>query len=301
MRRILLAYWNGLQVWLPGVMVAMLWVNCGVRLVEMTAADEVEPISRSIHLPTMPVLIEPDDPRPIPPLDPNGPVPVDKLQSDEWYVVESSVSLIILGSPGEVVRIEREAGPLRVRGKFCDGTGGVETRTYSSENVYFVNAVESGVIELLVIPVGVSAEQDIIRQPLTVTVGPRPPPGPGPQPEPEPEPQPEPVKSFRVIFVKESGSTLTPGQTAIPNAKAIRDFLNANTTQEDGHAGWREYDPEQIVTNEQPTMKALWEAVQPKIQTVPCWVIEVNGKATVMPYPKDTADALKLLNQYRGT
>lgn len=114
------------------------------------------------------------------------------------------------------------------------------------------------------------------------------------------DPVPEPVRSFRVIFVKESGSTLPAAQTAIPNAKAIRDYLNAKTTKEGNQSGWREYDPQQNTTNEQPVMAALWAAVQPKLQAIPCVVIEVNGKATVLSYPADTDAALNLLKKYGG-
>ena len=114
------------------------------------------------------------------------------------------------------------------------------------------------------------------------------------------DPVPEPVRSFRAIFVKESGSTLPAAQTAIPNAKAIREYLNAKTTKEGSLPGWREYDPQQNTANEQPTMAALWSAVQPKLQVIPCLVIEVNGKATVLNYPADTNAALKLLKEYGG-
>jgi len=114
------------------------------------------------------------------------------------------------------------------------------------------------------------------------------------------DPAPEPVRSFRVIFVKESGQTLSPAQTPIPGAKAIREYLNAKTTREGNQPDWREYDPQQNTTNEQPTMSALWEAVKPKLQGVPCMVIEVNGKATVMPFPSDVDSALAALKKAGG-
>ena len=114
------------------------------------------------------------------------------------------------------------------------------------------------------------------------------------------EPEPEPVRSFRVIFVKESGSTLTAAQTAIPGAKAIREYLNAKTTVEGNLPGWREYDPQQNTKNEQPTMAAMWAAVHPKIQVIPCLVVEVNGKVTVLNYPANAEAALKTLKQYGG-
>ena len=120
------------------------------------------------------------------------------------------------------------------------------------------------------------------------------------KPEPMPAPVPEPVKSFRVIFVKESGQTLQGEQLAIPGAKEIRDYLTAKTTPEGNQPGWREYDPQQQTANEQPTMKALWEAAKPSLLPAPCLVVEVNGKATVMPFPKTVAEAVETLKKAGG-
>jgi hypothetical protein len=103
-----------------------------------------------------------------------------------------------------------------------------------------------------------------------------------------------------VIFVKESGQTLSGEQVAIPGAKEIRDFLNAKTTAEGNQPGWREYDPQQITDNEQPTMQALWSAVKPKLLPSPCLVLEVNGKATVMPFPATVAEAVETLKKHGG-
>ena len=114
------------------------------------------------------------------------------------------------------------------------------------------------------------------------------------------DPEPEPDRSFRVIFVKESGSTLTAAQTAIPNAKAIREYLNAKTTREADQPGWREYDPQQNTAGEQKTITALWDVVKPKLNAIPCMIVEVNGKATVVAYPVNTESALKTLQQYGG-
>jgi len=124
--------------------------------------------------------------------------------------------------------------------------------------------------------------------------------GPDNRPDPAPTPIPEPVKSFRAIFVKESGQTLSSEQVAIPGAKEIRDFLNAKTTAEGNQPGWREFDPQQITDNEQPTMKALWSAVKPKLLPAPCLVLEVNGKATVMPFPATVAEAVETLKKHGG-
>lgn len=138
---------------------------------------------------------------------------------------------------------------------------------------------------------------------LSVTIGqpdppiPPDPPDPGPNPPPVP---PGPVKSFHVILVKESGSTLNAEQTAISGSKSVRDYLTAKTTPEGGLAGWREYDPQQNVTNEKPSMKALWVAAKSSITNVPCMVVEVNGKVSVLAYPKNPVEAVKTLKELGG-
>jgi hypothetical protein len=119
-------------------------------------------------------------------------------------------------------------------------------------------------------------------------------------PKPDDPPKPEPVKSFRVIFVKESGSLMPKDQMAISGAKTVRDYLTQRTTPEGGLAGWREYDPQQNVANEQATMKELWTAAKSSITKVPSLVVEKNGKVEILEYPKNVADALKLLKEYGG-
>jgi hypothetical protein len=119
-------------------------------------------------------------------------------------------------------------------------------------------------------------------------------------PTPDPAPIPEPVKSFRVIFVKESGQTLSGEQTAIPGAAEIREFLDSTATQEGNTAGWREFDPDQQTSNEQATMKALWEAVKPKLLPAPCLIVEVNGHAKVLPFPANVAECMQVLKKAAG-
>ena len=51
---------------------------------------------------------------------------------------------------------------------------------------------------------------------------------------------------------------------------------------------------------EPESWQALWKAVKPNIQTVPCLVIEVNGLARVMPFPADVDETLRTLKQYGG-
>lgn len=132
---------------------------------------------------------------------------------------------------------------------------------------------------------------------------PQPPPDPKPDPiDPKPDdPKPPPVvTSFRVLLVSESGATLSSAQNAILYGKTVQDYLTTKTTPEGGLAGWRRYDPQQGTAGEQPNMKALWDAVKPKVTTVPCVVIEVNGKAEILPFPASAAEALTLFKKYKG-
>lgn len=283
-----------------------------LALVALCQGDELfpvpDPISEKIieiRLPTVPVTTEPDQPAPAPSPVVPGTVLVDSINDGELYVFESDTEIKVTGSPDGVISVASKKGPRSFTAKFVDGVDRAkyEDRTYEKPFVYVVQAVKTGQCELLVFT---GVKDDLVRQMLTVTIGPRPPPGPvppGPTPPgptpPGPTP-PGPVTSFRVIFVKESGQTLNKDQTPIPTAKVIRDYLDAKTTPEDGTVGWRTYDPQMTTENEPPALKRLWTAAKPSITTVPCLVVEVNGNATVMPFPVNVADAMKILKEAGG-
>lgn len=124
-----------------------------------------------------------------------APVPgVQRLSGDLWYVIDSDVDLIVLTSPAGRIATTKEAGPLRVRGRFVDGTGKVETRTFAGKHVYTLEAAASGACEVLIVPVGATSAADVLRRSLEVEAGPTPP-GPGPGPPPDP-PRPTPPDTF---------------------------------------------------------------------------------------------------------
>ena len=264
-----------------------------------------------IILPTTPILVEPIDAEPVAPPKPT-PIQtvVTNLPFDTWYVVQSKDKLTILDSPKGYMIIKEFDGKVgnNFIGRFVDGNGRLdEVRTYQpSEEYVFLYAIKAnkvGTAELLFIPPNVLTDKDVTRQTLTLTnKAPNPPPNPDDtDPDtPKPPKPPEPVTSFRVIFVKESGATLPVSQSSIPAAKVIRDYLKEVATPEGGLVGWREYDPDIIVDNEQPLMKELWLTVKPNITKIPCMVIEVNGNATVMPLPMTVEETLTVLKKYRG-
>jgi len=296
---------------------------CGIAC----RGDEVKPISTlpDVLLPMTPVLVEPVNEVPIPKPTPRPQAQViTNLPSDTWFVFESKEQLLVTSSPLGLVQVKQYDVSQISRsfiGKFVDGNGTPdEERTYPTNKdykwIYSIKAKKSGTVELLLYKQGVTTEDQIIRQTLTVMGhSPNPPPTPDPiVPDPivpDPiDPAPTPVTTFRVIFVKESGATLNAQQSAIPSAKVIRDYLNEKTTKENGQVGWREFDPQQIVNNDQPLMTKLWISVRyedpdapvlkERVIPVPCMVIEVNGHATVKPFPNTVDEALSILKKAGG-
>jgi len=117
---------------------------------------------------------------------PPQPMPVAsslKLSAEVYYVVEADVPVMILASPDGIVNVGSDAGPLKLRGKFIDGKGKVETRTYKSKYVYYIdkNGAAAGNVELFVFAVGEPDAAKVQRVKLVVgEVAPIPPPKPDP-------------------------------------------------------------------------------------------------------------------------
>lgn len=99
---------------------------------------------------------------------PNG---VVTLPGDAWYVIESDVECAVRSYPRGLVRVTKEAGPLRLKGVFAGGTGRVETRAYKGPHLYVVEAVGKGAVELEVIPLGFKSEAEIVGASLVVDAG----------------------------------------------------------------------------------------------------------------------------------
>lgn len=238
-----------------------------------------------------------------------------KLDAERWYIIDFEEELLvdqISKDDKGAVTITHKKGPITLPSKVAPGrepdADDPDFVTVKGPHVYLVKAKASGDVILEVIqPVRKDKEgkplpftrDNITRKTLDVFVGqgPRPPPDIKPV-DPDVTP-PGPVTSFRVIFGFESGSNLTGKQLGAAYSKEVEDYLTKNCTPEDGRPGFRRYDKDTAVTNEQPTMKALWNAVKDQITTVPCLIVEVNGKATILPYPADSADSLATLKKYR--
>lgn len=151
-------------------------------------------------------------------------------------------------------------------------------------------------VELLAVAGGDRPKISRVRH--TVTIGP---PGPAPQPKPpkpDDPPAPKPVGDFRVLFVRESGA---PTPTYLQSAELLA-YLNRKCAKAaNGLAEWRVYDPQQVVTDrESPTMKALWEAVKPKLGGGPQVAVGVGSSVTLLPLPADLPALMTTLKKYGG-
>jgi len=292
---------------------SIIWASIIVFCCEMLAvlasasADEVStkpelsslaPKGKQIHLPVVPVLIEPEVideiPEPPQPKPARRPVPVASLSEDTWYVVESSVPLIVIHSPTGFVSVQPEQGPVKVRGKFADGTGKTETRTFNSKYLYFINAIKTGKIELLVVPVGLQTEQEILRQPLMIMgqePNPPPDPTPEPKPDPKPDPTPPPVSSSLLIEVVEDPLNRKPDTAIVLSALA-----EWNALKDKGHE-WRIYSTRTQEPGGQQALKDL--------TGVPLPGMVVRDKVTkkvlrTMPLPLTMADVKRVLSELTG-
>lgn len=251
------------------------------------------PAEPKIILPIIPVLEEPEEetPVPAPPKPkPPGTVRVSELAADTWYVVESSIPLIFLHSPTGCVAVSHEEGPVKIRGKFADGTGGIETRTYKLPHVYSVNAVAAGKIELLIIPEGVKEEKDILRQQLTV-MGQGPIPPPDPKPDPKPDPSPMPSSDHLMIEIVEDPLNRKPDTAIVLSAIA-----EWNSLKDKGH-DWRIYSPRTQEPNGLEAMKAA--------NGVPLPAMIIRDKQTrkvlrTLPLPLTMADVKRVLSELTG-
>lgn len=240
----------------------------------------------------------PDIVTPLAPAPKPDPGAVPKLTGETLYVVESAAPLVLIASPDGLAKVVEDAGPLKIRGRFIDGDGKSETRTYKGPHVYTIEATGKGRIELIAWPTGGSVT-DVVRKTVDVDAGagPQPPPGPTP-PVPDP-PTPAPA-GFRAIFIYESSANLTREQLNILNSTAIADYLNRKTVKTDNRPGWRKWDKDIDVTKETETWRALWEATKPKLGKLPQVLIVTGGEGQLYPLPETEAATLQLLKSKGG-
>lgn len=140
-----------------------------------------QPKTDPIHLPVGP--IAPPSPQPTPSA-------VTALGADQIYVIGCDVGCRVFASPSGIVAIAKDAGPVRIRGKFVDGLK-TESRVYKEASVYTVEAIGAGRVELIIVPDD-STMPEVRR---TIDVGGQAPTDPKPIPTP-----PKPLDSLATVI-----------------------------------------------------------------------------------------------------
>lgn len=161
------------------------------------------------------------------------PTAVPTLTNEMFYVVDSDVPLIVIASPAGLVKVTQEAGPMVVKAKFIDGGDKIVTRVFKGKSLWFVEAVGVGDVELIVIPLGLTKEGDVIRKTINVNGGQAPQPPPGPTP-----PGPVPTASKLQIVTFDDYKSRAADQ---PTAALLGDVGYWNTVRTAGHK-FRSYD-----------------------------------------------------------
>lgn len=227
-----------------------------------------------IILPVVPV-VEPD---PVPPIQ-----PVTEIDADEWYVIESDTPLIILHSPGGCLSVDYQAGLMRTRGRFVDGQG-VETREFKLPHVYFVEAVKPGVVELIIIPSGVTSQDEILRQTLTVLgAKPRPPPD-------DDEVKPDPPKPT-VEHVKLS--VVMNADLSVEHAIVMGSLKVWNKYVEDGH-DWAIYSPRDTTERAKETLARVGSTPLPAVVVTD---LDTGKFINTVPLPKKIEGVTELIHE----
>lgn len=265
-----------------------------------TPTPEPGPTPDPIRFPT----IDPS-PQPIVPVEPTQ---VTELAEDEWYIVEADVPCLVLTSRQEYVKVTKDEGPLKLRGKFAGGKGKIETRVCQGKWIYTIEAQKKGDVELLIVPVGISEESQVLRQILTVMGGgPKPPPGPGPGPNPDPEPDPEPqpdptpipVDGKRVLIIYESAdlSKYPSSQVTQFTSGNLREYLTSNCSKgPDGRTPeFRIWDKDTDVS-QAPT---VWqEAMKLPRGELPTLIVSNGVSGFSGPLPNTEEETLTILRKY---
>lgn len=177
------------------------------------------------------------DPAPAAPVFPGA---VSKLTADQWFVIDADSPVLVLASPEGVVSVTEESGPVKLRGKFIDGGGKVESRTFKGKQVFVVEPLTTGRVELLVIPTGATKAADVVRRVIDVDAGQAPQPPPAPKPDDDPKPKPPTPDTLAdaawVVVVLES-SQKTPELAKLLDPSG--DFRKGLIAK---RIGYREYD-----------------------------------------------------------
>lgn len=227
------------------------------------------------------------------------PVVVGSLTAGKLYVVQHNGEPVqLLASPEGIVAVSELASGTVINGVFADGKGERETRTYSGKQVWLVERVAQGNVELLKVPKG-----PIERRLLTDDQFPIPPPKPV---DPKPvEPDVKPIEKspwdnapgLRVLIVYPKRGNLTADQQTIIIGKRVRDYVDAKCVKENGEPAYWFLKTDEDVSG----LGAGWQKAY-ALAANRTWVVVGNGARWEQgPLPANPDKMLELLKKYGDT
>jgi len=125
----------------------------------------------------------PEPPAPSPVIqDDTQPQPsVDTFATDQLYLIQSDIALVILASPAGVLQVTPAKQGAVIFSRFAGGKS-LEEKTVTRANGYVVRGLAAGTAELLILPAGSADLTDLRRRILNVTAAETTPPDNRPQP-----------------------------------------------------------------------------------------------------------------------
>lgn len=222
------------------------------------------------------------------------------VRSDELYPVDCSKECVVRTYPAGVLAFDKWE-PGTVYAKFAGGNGKLERKTFKGPFLYVGRVVGEGPVVVVVTPLGLKSESEIVTAEVDAGGGPRPPPPKPPTPDPVPppkplDPAPIPEPGFRVLIVYERDpGQLPPKQQSIIDGRKFRDFLDANCVKVAGQPEYRMYDKDVVLTGE----SEVWKKAMARPRTSVPWILVSNGTAGFEgPLPATVDEAIALASKY---
>jgi len=131
----------------------------------------------------VPTIEFPEPLQPAPQIEDN-PQPIqtaDTFSTDQLYLIQSDLSLVILASPAGVLQVTPAKQGSVIFSRFAGGKG-LEERQVVRANGYVIRGLAAGTAELLILPAGSADVVDLRRRILNVTAAQTTPPDGRPQP-----------------------------------------------------------------------------------------------------------------------
>lgn len=226
----------------------------------------------------------------------------DKIKGELlWQWTDWENRLVTQNNCAYVIRHDVAAGETLVIHMKRAGDDKVKTHKFPArpEPWQWIEAVSDGTATLSASANGEPGKVPVIVSNILITVG-----NPTPKPPIDPVNPPivTPVTGFRVLFVYEKDQKLTREQANILASTKIIEYLNQKTAKDEkGRPSWRKWDKDVVISAEESKLfQDLWQAVKPKLGTLPQIGIVRDNKVDLYAFPDTEQKTLEFLQSFGG-